>query len=656
MPAPQSPVLEETKQNQEAVKAPEYSDAETQYLGGLAVRLESARSQREQKHPLLDGMTYTEYWWSNERGANTLTDAKKTKDEIQFASGTSRNKLFAMLAPVAGQDLSPDIQACDENQMELQGAGQVMEDVDYKTRELDSDDEKKNLRQYELAKQGDVFIEELYEEQWGKDKKTGKAFDGTVTGFTVETKPKRLFARPTRRILSNLSVYLGSLRIYDVKDQPYVFTVNEIDGSDAESKYGKWERWANVPHDLATWASTAQEGSLMWACARLTPTITKDRFQEVRYQDKLGNEYALILNGVLMTPVGLPLPWGWPDYNIVQQGLEPLSAHFAIHGSIIRRLSKTVGLLDELTAWLLLKTKLSAKPPLLNLSGRVVSSRVTMPNAITSGLQTGDLVPIHNKLVEGPTAGEFNMMESIRASTDRQSVNDVAAGQQPSGSPTATQILEVQHQAKLLANLTEAACTFLEWKLAWLRLFNNLQHWFKETGDRYDKVKDEIVGKHRITNVERQVPGKGMGRRVTVPMKGPLPSPEAIDTEEKRLQKETGTPYKLVFVSPDRIEDAALVWTITVRPKEKRSSERSKIMFDTMLTGVERLVKLGSVPNNQDLNERFATAWDADPTKLFERPGMTPQQPAPAAPAAAAGITPPAPVHGPSPAGGPLAA
>src|SRR3990167_5733014 len=60
-----------------------------------------------------------------------------------------------------------------------------------------------------------------------------------------------------------------------------------------------------------------------------------DYVEIIRYQDKWNNEFAVLVNGVLMTPVGLPLPWGYEDYNIAQQNLEPIHAKFALGKSLV---------------------------------------------------------------------------------------------------------------------------------------------------------------------------------------------------------------------------------------------------------------------------------------------------------------------------------
>jgi hypothetical protein len=66
----QSPVLDEVLKAQQELKTPEYSQEEIDYLSGLQIKLERARDAREQKHDEFDGMSYAEYWESNEKGAD----------------------------------------------------------------------------------------------------------------------------------------------------------------------------------------------------------------------------------------------------------------------------------------------------------------------------------------------------------------------------------------------------------------------------------------------------------------------------------------------------------------------------------------------------------------------------------------------------------
>jgi hypothetical protein len=100
-----SPVLSELEKAQADEKIPKYSEEEKKYLAGLQIRLERARNDREQKHDEFDGMAYSEYFESNEKGANTYVEPKKNKEDSNYSSGTIRGKLFVFLAERASKEM-----------------------------------------------------------------------------------------------------------------------------------------------------------------------------------------------------------------------------------------------------------------------------------------------------------------------------------------------------------------------------------------------------------------------------------------------------------------------------------------------------------------------------------------------------------------------
>jgi hypothetical protein len=153
---------------------------------------------------------------------------------------------------------------------------------------MDNDDDKKLRRWYELVGQGDVFVETLWDEKFIKDKKMkgSQTFDGKIGGVTWTTKLNRLFARPTRRVISGLSVFMGSMIQYDMDDQPYAFTVDVKPYEETKASFGQWERWKYVTHDLRPIA-TATFG-MVYNNWRLT-TVEKDRCEIIRYQDPWNN-------------------------------------------------------------------------------------------------------------------------------------------------------------------------------------------------------------------------------------------------------------------------------------------------------------------------------------------------------------------------------
>jgi hypothetical protein len=612
-----SPLLE----NQDELNPrPVYSEEEENYIKGLRQRMKDAKTVRDGAHDEFDGMDYITHYEANERLANTYIQPKRNKEDTNFQSGVVRQKLFALLSAITNLDLRGDISAFNADGFEIQAVGDGMEDIILKTNELDIDDEKKFLRHYELLKHGTVFVEEMWDEKFKKSKKPNKKFDGKLKDFNFTEQIKKAFARPTRTIIPGINVYLGDITKYDVADQPFIFTVDIKPYSEAEKMFGKWERWNNVPKKLERF-DTDRKTELFnhdWTLLQI-----KEGYVEIlRYQDKWNNEYALMLNGVLMTPVGMPFPWETEDYNIAQQNLEPINAKFAYGKSLVSRVKNKVALLDEMMRMAILKTQKSFMPPYLNISGRVVSNRVFMPGKISHGIPPNTLIPVNDKESQGVTNSELAMIQELQTSIDAETTSPTFSGQQASGNPTATEIIELQRQAKMVLGQTIFAISMLEWKLEWLRLKNLLVNWFNEEDQIVDKARGILKSKFRKVTSDYSVPGEGMGKRIVIPSKE-IPSSEAIMQAEDILTEEQGMPIRLIFLNPEEVCSAKIIWQIVITPKERKSSEVNKLMFRAFMQDVMVLN-----PNLEYLQEEMANVWEKNPQKLFAQnpvaPGMNP--------------------------------
>ena len=597
---------------EEIIKSPEYTDKEKTYLGGLRKRLESARTARDTQHPEFDGMDYVTYYNTNEELANTQLKPKLNKEDTDFQSGTIRTKMMALLAPVVNLDLSGDISAFDKNGFKLQALGDAMEDVNLKTNELDGDDEKKMLRQYELLKQGTVFVEEIWDERQKKEKKLKGKFNGKLNTQWTE-KIKDAFARPSRNIIPGINVFLGDIGIYSISDQPFIFTIDNKPYEEAKMIFSKWDRWENVPKTKQKFDETTNTGT--W---QLLDT-EENQVEIIRYQDKWNNEFAVLVNGILMTPVGLPLPWGYEDYNVAQQNLEPIHSKFAYGKSLVFRIRNKVAILDEMMRLGVLKTQKSFMPPYLNISGRVLSRKIFMPGKISHGIPPNTLVPISDKEVQGVTASELNMINEIQESINSETTSPTFQGQQTAGDTTATEIIELQRQAKQMLGLTIFSISMLEWKLEWLRLQNNLANWFNPKDTVVDEMRNEIKSKYRQTSVERPIEGEGMGVRMVIPTNEVPADQKAIAQAEDIYSQEQNMPVRFIFVNPEEVTSSKLCWQIVVRPREKRTSETDKLMFRAFMADA---MAFGPSLNMQEMQEEFSTVWGKNPKKLFMSPEM----------------------------------
>ena len=325
--------------------------------------LETARIARDTNHDEFDGMTYIEQWQSEEKAANTFIAPRLNNDDTNFQSGIVQDNLVQIIAQLINYDLGPQIHAYDQQALELASLGKAMETIDTKLANLENDDEKKVMRAWELFKHGHMFVEELWEERWHWTKKWITKFEGKIGKAKWTKKLKLLYARPVRNVLSGLNVYLGDITQYDCRYQPFIFTVKYRHYEDAKSEYGAkdesgkdlWERWKYVTKSRQTAAdNVGPEHHLQHMAAYRSRERSGGGRSMCRTSGTTNS--PLLLNGVLMTPLGMPLPWGYEDYNIVQQNLEPIpsllclwplarEAHEGEHGDL-RRNAQDVGVED----------------------------------------------------------------------------------------------------------------------------------------------------------------------------------------------------------------------------------------------------------------------------------------------------------------------
>ena len=592
-----SPLLEKVE---DTIEKPDYSSQEEEYLKGLRKKMELARNNRDTTHIEFDGMSYLEYYNLNERLANTYIEPKKNKEDSNFQSGTIRLKLFALLSSVANLDLSGDISAYAKSGFKIQSLGDALEDVVLKTNELDTDDEKKVLRQYELLKQGTVFVEEIWDAPNKKEKKMKGKFTGKLD-VEWTTKIKKAFARPSRNIIPGINVYLGDITKYDSREQPYIFTVDHTPYEEAKLIFGGWDRWDNVPKKIT-------EEILSW---QLLPT-QEDFVEIIRYQNKNDNEFAVLINGVLMTPVGLPLPWGYEDYNIAQQNLEPIHSKFAYGKSLVFRIRNKVAIYDEMLRLAVGKTQMSFKPTLLNNSGRILSGKVFAAGKVIHGIPQGAVSLAFPEGSQGVTTSELAMIQELKESIDSETTSPTFQGQREGGNPTATEIIELQRQAKQMLGLVIFSVSLLEWKLEWLRLLNLLKNWFNPQDSVVDEARGVLRSTYRQVGVNRPIEGEGMGMRMVIPTDSVPTDPRAIMQAEDIVSKEQGMPVRFIFLNPGEVQSSKLQWQIVVRPRERRTSETDKLLFRAFMADAMPLM-----PNMQELQQEFSAVWAKNPQKLF---------------------------------------
>ena len=110
------------------------------------------------------------------------------------------------------------------------------------------------------------------------------------------------------------------------------------------------------------------------------------------------------------------------------------------------------------------------------------------------------------------------------------------------------------------------------------------------------------------------IEGEGMGMRMIIPAME-IPSSGAIKQAEDIISEEQGFPVRLIFLNPEEVKSSKLIWQIIIKPKEKRTSEITKLMFRAEMQDAQMFAGL---LNMDYLTEKFAAIWEENPKKLFK--------------------------------------
>lgn len=613
-----------------------YSDEDKEYLSFIQLRLENAKTQKNAPYPEYNGKNYYEIYNENERIANTMLDPKKNDDDVIVSAGTVEAKLDALLANINNLDLSADISAYDKENNKIQELGEAFEDIVQQTEELDGeggDEEKKQLRQRELLKQGTVFVQEEWLKLWETKKKLKKGYDGQFKEWSGKDKMwteenELVFEGPSRTLLHGPNVYLGNMTEYFMEKQPYLFVVIHQDYKVAETKYGKFENWkyvvkGAVPNDTSNEQRTIFDNK--W---RLTE-ITKEQVEIIIYQDKPRDEFQIMINGVMMLPIGFPLSAVCPggNYNIAKQVFRVINHKFAMGKSFVSSgaVKELSMLVDEMLKLFVLKTRKSVTPPYVNISGKVISKKVLSPGRISMGIAPDALQAIGDA-GQGVTSSEYQILKELQDQIDKSTVSNQFAGQQGHAGTTATEVMELQRQSKLVLGLTIASCGLLEKKLAYLRLWNIIENWFNPVDTKVIQIGDirKEVNQYRSTQTSTSISGEGLGDRFVIPTDQGLPNSKEIRTLELRMEKEKGFPIRRTYINPEELKVAKLRWYVVINPREKETSAFYKLLFREEVADMIAMTQFGSVPNKDGLEEKFSRVYQENRSKVFSKQEIPP--------------------------------
>lgn len=596
---------------------PDYSEEELHYRSCLIKKLTHAQTQRNAPHPELNDMSYPEYYASNLKAANSYIAPKRNSEDTRIVTGTTEEKGNTLISAVLNYNLESNVMAFDRDNMEVDELGKNTEDLIKKSREIEDYDLKRLLSYKELFDQGTNFVEELWVEETKIEKKLDKIDwrDG-VTVSKIKWTPKDVagFTGCQTRLMRGDKVYLGNIHEFDIKKQPYIFTIDIMPYSEAEAVYKNWDRWDFVPKKVTRVLPSEDSTMRNWTLEEM-----QENYVEVlKFQDKYANDFMIMINGVMMLPCGFPLEAVSPsgEYTIAKGDIYPISQFFAYSKSIPAKTKVDQEVLDELLKLIILKTRKSFAPPMANNTGRVLSRKIMNAGEITNQLDATKLVEIGTN--NGVNQSEFSAYEFIKNIIDQKSTSPAFGGDASNGRQTATEILELKKQQMMKLGLVIYGVMSLEKQLSWLRIYNILANWTKVQDSKVNELTGEMEDMFKTVMVDSPMENTVTGKKIIqFSPDAAQYSPDQIMEEEKQLSEQMRMPVRKTYMHPD-VAKMKYFWYITIAPSEKATSDLEFVMFKQTISDAIQLFGPQAM-NFQYLMDRFAVLSKQNPAKFFNK-------------------------------------
>lgn len=563
---------------QQTVPAVSYEEEETLYRGELIKFIEGARDQRDGEHDEFDGMTYLEAYETNSKTGNSYIEPNVNEGDTKLSSGVTLEKTNTLLSSLLNFNFEPNISAFDDRNYEIYELGENFEALVKKSRQIEnpSYNKKRSLIYKELLDQGTVFVEDVLIE-WQDVEKIMEPIswaEGVKIKKTWEKKLGKVQRELRCTLISGPNMYLGDIKQAFIEYQPYIFTRQVMSYAEAESIFRNWERWENVSRNMQSFNSSS-ETNLKYHNWSLE-ALKKNHVEIIKYQNKWKNEFMLMINGVLMLPVGFPLSaiTGGSRYSIAQGMIEPISYFFAYGKSMASKTKVDQALLTEQYKSLIMKTRKSYKPSVANNTGQILTSRMFLAGTITPNVDPNLINEIGNN--EGVTQAEFNVLEFLKRVIDEKTVSSVFQGQTTEGGQTATEIMELKKQSMMKLGLPIMGIMNLEYDMAWLRLHGVLQHWTQVQDQRVNEITGKLEDVYASFTVEDTLEDGTLGKRI-IKFSPENKTSEQIRAEEDILSRKEKV--RVTYILPEILAQVKINWYITIEPTEKNVDALERAQF-----------------------------------------------------------------------------
>lgn len=588
------------------------SKEEANYLSRLFLKFNSARQMRERKYTIVNDRSMEEYWRDSERRwISYIPESSQKKPwQAKAVKPVTRNKCIGIIANLLSLMIEPEIRA-QRNNRTSETVSSALKDIYEISEDLDQKTLKYLLTLVDAVSMGTAFVQEDYVQLKRKVKEI-KKWNANLNKMEWKEKEIVDFEGFLSSIVSPYEVYLGNIFEFDMQKQPYFFRRTVVPFTQAKAEFGNYPNFSKVAPGAGTTIDNEEEGFLFQA--QESRDIAGDDVEILRYQSRFDDEMAIVINGVLMTAVGLPIPYDHKDYNVVKIVFEPLSTRFAYGKSLPDKIQAEQDIIDSLYRMVIDKTFLSIFPPLLAKGREKITTDVVVPGKITPVDTESEIAGIPG--ISGGVGNEINILTMIEQSMDQSTLDPQHLGTPATGERTATQVIEAKAGAEKILGLFGFMIAFMIEKQADLRIQNILQFWAK-----YERMVGSSDGAETVKGVfekENAVMRNGRTGTRTIEFLPPELTPTSTELFKEEFEAaRRGRPMERIILDPEIIRDYKFHVQVKANPSQRMTEALRKALG---LEFYDRFINNPLVGKEQ-LTRDAIRLFDKNPDELMVKTG-----------------------------------
>lgn len=375
------------------------------------------------------------------------------------------------------------------------------------------------------------------------------------TDKIVTEKANRVEFKGCRSILvPNDEMYVANNLIPDIQDQPFVIRRQVTSKRSIAKKFGGYKRFKYVIPGASSYFGLGDTNG------DKEMDDVSDRVEVLYYWSKDDDTFAIVINGVLITPVDFPFPYPHKQYPLAKTVYLPTSDPRMYWGNPLPNiLADEQHLSTQLWRGIVDAQNLKRKPPVATNDPEMVSEDIVIPGAIVQTENPESSIRAIQGVSNGVDQADFNVLALNDKAVDDNSIDAISSAAAAEGDQTATEVKAIVGSAERLRGVSEQFYGHLLMQHARLRIPNIL--WFVTHDDDFAEI---------VRNDVQIEGGKG-DRHIRFAYKTDMPSSLEVLEEEIKAAKK-GENIQVLYVNREMVNDYRYHVSLSVIAKPRRTS------------------------------------------------------------------------------------